>query len=69
MLDREERSQFIDDPLYIPIVGLEGEKHYMQPFTLEFLRDCPQLAQTRGGFLCEELGALFMVILLVCYLT
>lgn len=56
MLDREFCPSCIPDPLFVPIVGIDGQIFYFQPGTLEVLRDCPKVTQVPGGILCEELG-------------
>ncbi|OCH92096.1 hypothetical protein OBBRIDRAFT_475629 [Obba rivulosa] len=56
MLDHELDSSSTPDPLYVPIVGIDGQIFYFQPGTMEILRDCPRVAQVPGGILCEELG-------------
>ena len=56
MIQRELQPGSIPDPLYVPLYGLGGTNFYFQPATMEVLRDCPTVAQTRGGILCEELG-------------
>ena len=59
MISMEEGNRVMDDPLYIPIHGLEGELMYAQPTVMEVFSACPQVEQGRGGILCEELGGLF----------
>lgn len=58
MLRKELPSQSILDPAYIQVrgVGPGCEMFYLQPATLELLRDCPRVSTVRGGILCEELG-------------
>lgn len=58
MLERELLPGTMPDPLYIPIHGVEQgtPPWYMQPSTMEILRDRPSVERTRGGILCEELG-------------
>ncbi|KAI5122210.1 hypothetical protein M0805_002699 [Coniferiporia weirii] len=56
MLEREAPGKDIDDPLYIPVKGMRGERFYFQPASMELLLARPRLSQSRGGFLCEELG-------------
>ena len=58
MLDREEAKKLIDDPLYIRIDDIKGQKFFLQPSSLELHITCPRIFQIRGGFLCEELGML-----------
>jgi hypothetical protein len=54
-----EDSQFVDtpDPLFIPIVGVDGQEFYLQPAKMLILQGRPMVSPTRGGILCEELGA------------
>ncbi|EKM55021.1 uncharacterized protein PHACADRAFT_142857 [Phanerochaete carnosa HHB-10118-sp] len=56
MIQRELQPGVIPDPLYVPVYGLDNSVCYIQPATMELLRECPTVAQTRGGILCEELG-------------
>ncbi|KAI9508447.1 P-loop containing nucleoside triphosphate hydrolase protein [Russula earlei] len=56
MLHKEMSESDIPDPLYIPIIGLNKTAFYLQPATLEILRECPMVAPHHGGVLCEELG-------------
>lgn len=56
MLHREQHNRILDDPLYISMTTIGGMTYYLQPATLEVLLECPQFAQSKGGFLCEELG-------------
>lgn len=56
MIQKETVPIDIPDPLFIPIVGINGREFYMQPATMEMLQDRPMVHQNRGGILCEELG-------------
>ena len=56
MLLREMSESDVLDPLYIPVTGLNKTTFYLQPATMEILRECPMVAAHRGGVLCEELG-------------
>lgn len=56
MLARELSPTSVNDPLYISIKGVDGTAFYLQPSTMELRRECPQVIQSRGGILCEELG-------------
>lgn len=58
MLSRELEPSSIDDPLYIPIKGIDESVFYLQPVTMEVLKERQKVVQTRGGILCEELGRL-----------
>lgn len=62
MVQRELQPGSMLDPLYVPIHGMDGTTFYLQPATMEILRDCPLVFQGRGGILCEELGLLFHVL-------
>jgi hypothetical protein len=44
------------DPLYIPVTGMDKSVSYLQPATMEILRERPMVAAHHGGVLCEELG-------------
>lgn len=56
MIEKELSNQPVQDPLYIPISNIRGERFYFQPSTLTAARDCPTVARCKGGILCEELG-------------
>lgn len=56
MLQKELLPRATPDPLYVPVVGTDGSTLYMQPETMEMLRERPMVSQNRGGILCEELG-------------
>jgi hypothetical protein len=58
MLLKEVPSQSAPDPAYIQVrgVGPGGGIFYLQPATLEVLRNFPRTSTARGGILCEELG-------------
>ena len=56
MISREIHEKSVPDPLYIPIVGIDGTTFYLQPATMEILCDRPHVEQAHGGILCEELG-------------
>ena len=70
MIQREVNPGSIPDPVYVPIVGIDGTTFFLQPATLEILRDRPSQSQIPGGILCEELGMLIIRSLLPSlYLT
>ena len=56
MLAWELEPSSMNDPLYIPVTAIDGAIFYLQPEKMELLQECPQMVQTRGGILCEELG-------------
>ena len=56
MLLREMSESGVHDPLYIPLTGMNESVFYLQPATMEILRECPMVAAYHGGVLCEELG-------------
>jgi hypothetical protein len=60
MLCHEMDGISIPDPLYVPLSPLPDLNQYpcfyIQPSTLEILRDRPRISMPRGGILCEELG-------------
>ena len=68
MLHKELFSQSIPDPVYIQVggVGHPEEVFYLQPTTLELLRDCPRTSTVRGGVLCEELGETYLRFSFIC---
>lgn len=59
MLLSEMSESDLPDPLYIPVTGLNNTAFYLQPATMEVLRDRPMVAAHHGGVLCEELGMTF----------
>lgn len=56
MIVKEMSDSVTPDPLYIPITGLDKTVFYLQPATMEILRERPMVATHHGGILCEELG-------------
>ncbi|KAI0034030.1 SNF2 family N-terminal domain-containing protein [Vararia minispora EC-137] len=56
MLYHEMAGVSIPDPLFLPITSYDGTTVFIQPSTLEILRERPQVSRPRGGILCEELG-------------
>jgi hypothetical protein len=56
MLFREMSESDVPDPLYVPVTGLNKTVFYLQPATMEILRERPMVAAHHGGVLCEELG-------------
>jgi hypothetical protein len=56
MIQKETQPVDIPDPLFVPIVGIDGSEFSLQPATTEILQERPMVQQNRGGVLCEELG-------------
>ncbi len=56
MLQKETMEKDVPDPLYVRVPALNEEAFYLQPGTMEILRERPMVAPSRGGVLCEELG-------------
>lgn len=56
MMYKEVSTKPVPDPLFIPIVGLNGATFYLQPGLMEVIRQQPLVASNPGGILCEELG-------------
>ncbi|KAI9068581.1 hypothetical protein FKP32DRAFT_1587558 [Trametes sanguinea] len=56
MVARETNSGSIENPLYLPIQGVDGKQFFMQPVTMEILTERPRVTAAPGGILCEELG-------------
>lgn len=56
MLQKELDTQDVPDPLFIPVMGVDNKVFYMQPGTMEILKERPMTMPCRGGILCEELG-------------
>ncbi|KAG5644225.1 hypothetical protein DXG03_008820 [Asterophora parasitica] len=44
------------DPLFLRLVSLDQQLFYLQPGTVEVLRERPTVAAGQSGILCEELG-------------
>ena len=59
MINKEMGVIDIPDTLFIPLASMSLEPFYLQPGTMEILRERPTVAACRGGVLCEELGVLF----------
>jgi len=60
MLFKEMSESDVPDPLYIPVFGMDKTGFYLQPATMEILRECPMVAAHHGGVLCEELGMIIL---------
>ena len=56
MVARETLRGSVEDPLYLPIHGVDGRTFYMQPTTMEIVMERPRISSVPGGILCEELG-------------
>ncbi|KZT27320.1 hypothetical protein NEOLEDRAFT_1110673 [Neolentinus lepideus HHB14362 ss-1] len=56
MLAKESQAFAVLDPLYLPLVGVDGRTFYFRPADMEILCECPTISQSCGGILCEELG-------------
>lgn len=56
MVQREQQSEDIPDPCFVQLWAVDGKCFYLQPGTMEVLRDQPLVQPTNGGLLCEELG-------------
>lgn len=56
MIDRELNHLPVQDPSFVTVCGMRGEKYFFQPSTMIILRERPMVFNCRGGLLCEELG-------------
>ncbi|KAG6864745.1 hypothetical protein C0991_007420 [Blastosporella zonata] len=56
MLQKELDPTDVPDPLFISLESLAMETFYLQPGTMEVLRERPTTAASQSGILCEELG-------------
>lgn len=58
MFSREQqRGSLILDPCYVVISSISSSKQfYLQPATLELVRERPEIVAPSGGILCEEPG-------------
>ncbi|KAL0571366.1 hypothetical protein V5O48_010604, partial [Marasmius crinis-equi] len=55
MIEYESETRRIPDPLYLPLIDMNGKTFYFQPGTTEVLLTVSEVS-ARGGVLCEELG-------------
>ncbi|KAF9261183.1 hypothetical protein L218DRAFT_980972, partial [Marasmius fiardii PR-910] len=55
MIAHESESRKIRDPLYLPLLDMNGKTFFYQPGTTEILESVSDVS-SRGGVLCEELG-------------
>ncbi|KAF5386941.1 hypothetical protein D9615_001552 [Tricholomella constricta] len=69
MIQKELDSRDIADPLFIPLLSMNQEYFYLQPGTMEVLRERPTVAACQSGILCEELGTGKTVIILALVLS
>jgi hypothetical protein len=60
MIQKEMDLSDVPDPLFIPLTSMSLETFYLQPGSMEILREPPMVAACRSGILCEELGELFL---------
>lgn len=67
MINKELDSSDAPDPLFIPLTSMTDEVFYLQPGTMEVLRERPVVSPSRSGVLCEELGK--FLIMFVNHLT
>ncbi|KIM48685.1 hypothetical protein M413DRAFT_437870 [Hebeloma cylindrosporum] len=56
MLQKELDTRDVPDPLFIQVKSVDDKIFYVQPGTLEILKERPMITPCRGGILCEELG-------------
>ena len=61
MMARENHVGSIEDPLYLPLHGMDGRTFYLQPATFEIVTERPRVSSVPGGILCEELGGYMRV--------
>ncbi|KAG5341489.1 hypothetical protein C0989_010062 [Termitomyces sp. Mn162] len=69
MMQRELDSADILDPLFMPLESIKGETFYLQPGTMEILRERPTTQASQSGILCEELGTGKTVMILALILA
>lgn len=69
MIQKEMDATQIPDPLFIPLTSMFFETFYLQPGTMEILRERLTVAACRSGVLCEELGTGKTVIILALILA
>jgi len=56
MIQKEMDMTDVPDPLFITLTTMSLDTFYLQPGTMEILRERPTIAASRSGILCEELG-------------
>jgi len=56
MLQKELDTRDVPDPLFITVKDVDDNVFYIQPGTMEILKERPMTTPCRGGILCEELG-------------
>ena len=61
MVAREKHVGSIEDPLYLPLRGMDGRTFFLQPATFEIVMERPRVTSVPGGILCEELGGCMRV--------
>ncbi|KAL4067811.1 P-loop containing nucleoside triphosphate hydrolase protein [Scleroderma citrinum] len=64
MIDKELCCMPVQDPLFVTVCGMRGEKCFLQPSSMTFLCQQPMVFNSRGGLLCEELGTGKTIIIL-----
>ncbi|KAG6812075.1 hypothetical protein H0H92_004541 [Tricholoma furcatifolium] len=69
MLQRELDPSDVPDPLFLSLKSMTHEVFYLQPGTMEVLRERPTAATSQSGILCEELGTGKTVIVLALVLS
>ncbi|RDB22176.1 putative ATP-dependent helicase C23E6.02 [Hypsizygus marmoreus] len=69
MIQKELDMSDVPDPLFIPLSSMMQETFYLQPGTMEILRERPTVAASRSGILCEELGTGKTVMILALILA
>ncbi|KAG6906520.1 hypothetical protein DXG01_013485 [Tephrocybe rancida] len=69
MIQQELDPSDVSDPLFISLRSMENESFYLQPGTMEVLRERPTTAASQSGILCEELGTGKTVMILALVLA
>ncbi|KAI0313126.1 SNF2 family N-terminal domain-containing protein [Amylostereum chailletii] len=69
MLHKETGSSRISDPLYIPMVGIDKTIFFLQPASMQVLKECPMVVPARGGILCEDMGTGKTIMILALILS
>ena len=69
MIEKELNRTPVQDPSFVKVCGMRGEKYFFQPSSTIILCECPMVSTSRGGLLCEELGLYLIPSVSLCHLA